>query len=64
MTQTIQTPEQQKWLTKLMGYTYEICYTPGKDNLVADALLRMPDDHVPPTLHAVSSPITSFVAVL
>lgn len=40
MTQTIQTPVQQKWLTKFMGYNYEIHYTPGKDNIVADALSR------------------------
>lgn len=40
MTQTIQTPGQQKWLTKLMGYNDEIHYTPGKEILVADALSR------------------------
>lgn len=27
MTQAIQTPEQQKWLTKLLGYSYQIFYT-------------------------------------
>ena len=34
------TPEQQKWLAKLMGYEYEILYRPGRDNTAADALSR------------------------
>lgn len=32
---------QQKWLAKLMGLDYEICYNKGKENLVADALYRL-----------------------
>ncbi|KAL0373214.1 UNVERIFIED_CONTAM: Retrovirus-related Pol polyprotein from transposon.6 [Sesamum calycinum] len=38
LTQTIQTPAQHKWLSKLLGFDYEILYTLGKDNVVADAL--------------------------
>ncbi|MCI17067.1 retrotransposon protein, partial [Trifolium medium] len=36
----IQTPEQQFYLAKLLGYTYEIIYKPGAQNRVADALSR------------------------
>ncbi|XP_015160318.1 uncharacterized protein [Solanum tuberosum] len=36
--QTIQTPEQQKWLTKLVGYDFHIIYRPRKQNLATDAL--------------------------
>jgi hypothetical protein len=39
--QRITTPEQQKWVSKLLGYDYEIVYKPGKENSAADALSRM-----------------------
>lgn len=38
--QTIQTPEQEQWLPKLMGFRFSIEYKPGKSNIVADALSR------------------------
>ncbi|PNY17781.1 Ty3/gypsy retrotransposon protein [Trifolium pratense] len=40
LTQVIQTPEQQHYLSKLLGYNYEIQYRPGNTNLAADALSR------------------------
>ncbi|RVW17875.1 Transposon Ty3-I Gag-Pol polyprotein [Vitis vinifera] len=37
----IVTPEQQKWVSKLLGYDYEITYKLGRENFVADALSRL-----------------------
>jgi hypothetical protein len=42
--QCISSPEQQKWVTKLFGYDYEIIYKKGKDNVVADALSQKYED--------------------
>jgi hypothetical protein len=36
--QYISSPEQQKWVTKIFVYDYEIIYKKGKENVVADAL--------------------------
>lgn len=40
--QKISTPFQQFWLSKLMGFQYDILYRSGKKNLAADALSRLP----------------------
>lgn len=40
VTQRVQTPEQQRYLKNLLGYDFTIVYQPGKNNTVADALLR------------------------
>jgi hypothetical protein len=44
MEQCISSPEQQKLVTKLFGYDYDIIYKKGKDNVVADALSRKYED--------------------
>jgi len=38
--QQISSPAQQKWVTKIFGYDYEIIYKKGKENVVVDALSR------------------------
>jgi hypothetical protein len=38
--QIISSLEQQKWVTKLFGYDYEIIYKKGKENVVVDSLSR------------------------
>lgn len=35
------TPEQQKWVSKLVGYEYEIIYRPRKTNAAADSFLAV-----------------------
>jgi hypothetical protein len=42
--QCISSPKQQKWVTKLFGYDYEIIYKKGKDKVVADALSQKYED--------------------
>jgi hypothetical protein len=41
MDQSLQTPEQQEWLHKFLGYDFVIEYKPGKENMAADSLYRM-----------------------
>ncbi|KAH7518588.1 hypothetical protein FEM48_Zijuj09G0187300 [Ziziphus jujuba var. spinosa] len=43
LTQVIQTPEQQQFLRKLMGYQFSIEYKAGKENSATDALSRCHD---------------------
>ncbi|XP_077249354.1 uncharacterized protein LOC143888842 [Tasmannia lanceolata] len=59
MAQVIQTPQQQQYLCKLLGYNYTIVYKAGKDNQAADALSRIDASTlVPSSFHlAVSNPI-------
>jgi hypothetical protein len=44
--QWLASPEQNEWLTKMMGYDYEIIYKKGKDNLVVDVLSIQYEDEV------------------
>lgn len=40
MNQVVQTPDQDYYLTKLLGYDYLISYKPSKSNIVAGTLSR------------------------
>jgi hypothetical protein len=42
--QRLSSEEQQKWVTKILGYDFEIVYKNGKQNFVADALSRKDED--------------------
>ena len=42
--QILSSKEQQKWVTKILGYDFEIVYKKGKQNVVADALSRKDED--------------------
>lgn len=56
MEQRIVTPKQQKWVSKLLGFDYEIVYKSEKENMVADALSRVSGS---PCLNALFLPHTS-----
>jgi hypothetical protein len=36
--------EKEKWVTKMLGYDFEIIYKRGKHNVVADALSRKEEE--------------------
>jgi hypothetical protein len=42
--QRLSLEEQQKWVTKILGYDFEIVYKSGKQNVVADAISRKDED--------------------
>jgi len=42
--QRLSSEEQQKWVTKMLGYDFEIIYKKGKQNVLSDALSRKDED--------------------
>ncbi|GKB65613.1 ty3-gypsy retrotransposon protein [Tanacetum coccineum] len=63
MQQVIQTPLQQKYVRKLMGFDFSIEYKPGTTNRAADALSRMfeEDKQLAASFMALSQPILGFM---
>lgn len=61
LVQRISTPMQQKWLTKLAGYDYEIIYRSGKENKAADALSRLYDKGEDVALMAITFPVANWL---
>ena len=62
MTQVIQTPEQQFYLAKLLGYHYDIVYKPGCQNRVVDALSRVHEEQS--NMLAITVPHLDFLTTL
>ena len=42
--QILSSEDKKKWVTKMLGYDFEIIYKKGKKNVVADALSRKDED--------------------
>ena len=42
--QMLSSEEQKKWVTKMLGYDFEIIYKKGKKNVVANSLSRKDED--------------------
>jgi len=60
MNQAIQTPEQNKYLARLLGFDYVIQYRTGKSNVVANALSRS-GETTPASLLIISVPHFTFL---
>ncbi|VFQ91763.1 unnamed protein product [Cuscuta campestris] len=58
LNQVIQTPDQQLYVRKLMGFRFRIEYKPGRANAAADALSRkFEDDAAAATFMEISQPL-------
>jgi hypothetical protein len=60
--QRLSSPEQQKCVTKLFRYDYEIIYKKGKDNVVVDSLSRKYEDEG--SLFSLSFIVTDWLEVV
>ena len=60
LTSTCHTPEQQKWASRLIGYSFDILYRPGRHNQAVDFLSRLP----PSVFLTISSPLPELITKL
>jgi hypothetical protein len=57
--QQLSSLEQNKWLTKMLGYNYQIIYKKIKDNIVVDALSRQHEEDE--SLFSLSLPVLNYI---
>jgi len=57
--QILSSLEQHKWVTKMLGYDYDIIYKNGKENVVVDAFSRQFEEDA--SLFAPSTPIQNWI---
>ena len=62
--QHISIPMQQKWLSKLIGYDFEICFRSGKENKVVDSLSIMNEPSKKAIMMVIPFPLTDWVEQL
>ena len=62
--QRISTPMQEKWLSKLIGYDFEIHHRSGKENKPANALSRMNESVEKTTVMAIFFPLAEWLEQL